>query len=103
MMSATSSGYWIFRRTLAALAISSLGFCSLAQPQLPTDVGTTVNGFQDDFDGTTLNTNWVAAGDNIFSISGGVLHVAPAINDPNHLLYELPGYDNTIQEVLARV
>ncbi len=80
-----------------------LGFCALAQPQLPTDVGTTVNGFQDDFDGPTLNTNWVVAGDNIFSVSGGILHVNSATGDPNHLLYEMPGYDNTVQEVLARV
>ncbi len=99
----TLSHHWIFRRGLAALAVSTLGFCALGQPQLPTDVGTTVNGFQDDFDGTTLHTNWVVAGDNVFSISGGLLHVAPATGDPNHLLYELPGYDNTIQEVLARV
>src|SRR5690348_16099389 len=74
-----------------------------AQPQLPRDVGTTVSGFQDDFNGTALNPNWVVAGANVFSVSNGALHVTAATGDPNHLLYELPGYDNTVQEVLARV
>ncbi|HLH56415.1 MAG TPA: lamin tail domain-containing protein, partial [Verrucomicrobiae bacterium] len=71
--------------------------------QLPSEVGTTVNGFQDDFNGTMLNTNWVVAGSSVFSVSGGLLHVMPATGDPNHLLFELPGYNNTTQEVLARV
>jgi hypothetical protein len=71
--------------------------------QLPLDVGTAVNGFQDDFDGTTLNSNWVVAGVNVFSVSGGLLHVNSATGDPNHLLYELPGYNDSIQEVLARI
>ncbi|MGO8701106.1 MAG: hypothetical protein ACLQVY_25725 [Limisphaerales bacterium] len=98
------SHHWIFRRVLAVLGmVSMFGLAALAQELVPTDVGTTVNGFQDDFDGTTLNTNWVVAGDNVFSVSGGFLHVTSAIDDPNHLLYELPGYNNSIQEVLARV
>src|SRR5580765_2817145 len=75
----------------------------LGQPQLPMDVGTVVNGFQDDFDGADLQANWVVAGSDAFTVSGGQLHVSPATGDPNHLLYELPGYDNTVQEVLARV
>ncbi len=99
----TISGRWIFRRALATLVASAFGFSAFSQQQLPTDVGTIVNGFQDDFNGSTLNTNWVVAGDNVFSVSGGLLHVAPATGDPNHLLYELPGYNNAVQEVLARV
>ncbi len=72
--------------------------------QVPSDFGTSVSGFQHDFDGTILNTNWAVAGANVFSVNGGgVLHVVSATGDPNHLLYEGPGYDNTVQEVLARV
>src|SRR6267378_1150348 len=74
-----------------------------AQNLLPADVGATVNGFQDDFDGTTLNPNWVVNGANVFTVSSGALHVNPASGDPNHLLYEVAGYDNTVQEVLARI
>src|SRR6266853_1546186 len=96
-----------FRILWQALAgvgmIALLTFNLSAQPLLPRDVGTTVNGFQDDFDGTTLGTNWVVSGANVFSVGGGVLHVSPASGDPNHLLYELAGYDNTVQEVLARI
>ena len=74
-----------------------------AQNLLPADVGTTVNGFQDDFDGTALNPNWVVNGANVFTVSSGALHVNPASGDPNHLLYAMAGYDNTVQEVLARI
>ena len=31
---------------------------------LPSDVGATVSGFQDDFDGGALNANWVVRGAN---------------------------------------
>src|SRR6476646_9215115 len=70
---------------------------------LPSDVGTTVNGFQDDFEGTTLNPNWQVVGQSAFSLGGGMLHTSTVGGDPNHLLYELPGYDDTVQEVLARI
>lgn len=74
-----------------------------AQPFAPADVGTTVNGFQDDFNGTSPGPNWVVRGANVFSMSGGLLHVASASGDPNHFLYELPGYQGSVQEVLARI
>ena len=90
------------RLQLFAFLLSIASAC-FAQPQLPTDVGTTVIGFQDDFDGAALNPNWVSAGANVFSVGAGALHVAPATGDPNHLLLELPGYDSTVQEVLSRV
>ncbi|MGH7969717.1 MAG: hypothetical protein ACREIC_13415, partial [Limisphaerales bacterium] len=64
---------------------------------------TTVNGFQDDFNGSTLDPNWVVRGSDVFSISNGALHVESAAGDPNHLLYEKSGYDNSVQEVLARI
>jgi hypothetical protein len=83
--------------------LSLLALRLSAQSFLPGDVGTTVNGFQDDFDGSTLGPNWVVSGANVFSVGGGLLHVSSATGDPNHLLYEAAGYDNTVQEVLARV
>jgi len=96
-----------FRRILRLLAlfvaVATLGSNALAQPFFPSDAGATVNGFQDDFQGAALNTNWVVAGSDVFTVSGGLLHVAPAGGDPNHLLYELPGYDNSNQEVLVRL
>jgi len=74
-----------------------------AQPFAPVDMGTTVNGFQDDFDGSVLGLNWMVRGANVFSLTNGHLHVFPANGDPNHLLYERPGYDTTTQEVLVRM
>src|SRR5690349_4606529 len=90
------------QRLLTLFLVGWSTYVVIAQ-QLPSDVGKAVFGFQDDFDGTVLNTNWAIAGVNVFSVSGVVLHVASATGDPNHLLYEVPGYDNTVQEVLARV
>jgi len=74
-----------------------------AQPFVPVEVGTTVNGFQDDFNGATLGANWTVAGQSVFSVNGGLLHVSTASGDPNHLLYTLAGYNGTTQEVLARI
>jgi len=74
-----------------------------AQPFVPVEVGTTVNGFQDDFNGATLGANWTVAGQSVFSVNGGLLHVSTASGDPNHLLYTLPGYNTATQEVLARI
>ncbi len=94
-------------RAAPSLLVAGLVLCSAAglaaQPLLPTDVGTIVNGFQDDFNGTAAGSNWVVSGVNVFSVSNGVLHVDSATGDPNHLLYEAPGYNNSVQEVLARV
>ena len=70
---------------------------------LPSEVGSAVNGFQDDFDGATLNPNWVVRGQPVYSVSGGALRVTSTTGDPNHLLYEVAGYDSSVQEVLARI
>ena len=79
-------------------------FPFLAKAQfLPTEVGTTVNGFQDDFDAATLDANWAVRGSAAYSVSGGMLRATTVGGDPNHLLYELAGYDSSVQEVLARV
>ncbi len=71
----------------------------------PTEVGQTVAGFQDDFDGTTLGPVWLAVGSDrtVYSVSGGVLRVRSAQGDFNHLLLNVPGYSNDVQEVLARI
>ncbi len=87
----------------AVLALLLACFQLPAQPFLPSDAGTTVNGFQDDFTSAALDVNWVVSGAGVFSVSNGILHVATASGDPNHLLYALPGYDDTVQEVLARI
>ncbi len=96
-------GRILWHVTAPVSVISLLTFNLCAQPLLPADVGTTVNGFQDDFDGTALNPNWVVSGVDVFSVSEGLLHITSATGDPNHLLYEFPGYDDSAQEVLARI
>jgi len=72
--------------------------------------GTTVNGYQDDFNGDTLNPDWLlfdggANGPGIFTLSGtGSLIMNPAAGDPNKLLYNpISGYDNLVHEILALV
>ena len=93
-----------FSRTLLGVGLGLLPSVKLsAQSLLPADAGTMVNGFQDDFSGGRLETNWVVRGENVYYVSGGLLHVTTAGGNPSHLLYELPGYDSTVQEVLARV
>ncbi len=74
-----------------------------AQPFLPAEAGTAVNGYQDDFDGTTLAAGWLVQGANAYTVTGGVLRVSVASGDPNHLLYAVGGYNNSVQEVLARI
>ncbi|MCI0746497.1 MAG: lamin tail domain-containing protein [Verrucomicrobia subdivision 3 bacterium] len=88
------------------LSLVCAGLCSIFRADaqfLPNDVGTTVAGFQDDFDGGSLNPNWVLRGVPVFSVSDGLLRVTSTLGDPNHLLCELPGYNTSVQEVLARI
>jgi len=42
-------------------------------------------------------------GANVYSVGNGVLRLTTPTGDPNHLLYAVPGYDSSIQEVLARI
>jgi hypothetical protein len=72
--------------------------------------GKTVNGYQDDFNGDTLNPDWLlfdggANGPGIFMLTGtGSLMMNPAAGDPNKLLYNpIAGYDNSVQEILALI
>jgi hypothetical protein len=93
-----------FSRTLLAIGIGLLpGYKLCAQYVLPADAGTMVNGFQDSFSGSALGANWIVCGANDYYVTGGALHVVSAGGSRSHLLYELPGYNHTIQEVLARV
>ena len=72
---------------------------------MPADFGFLVNGYQDDFAGTALAAAWRARGPatNVYRVANGLLSVTNAAGDPNHLLYELAGYNRTNQEVLARI
>lgn len=75
----------------------------LSQMYLPYDVYTTVNGYQDDFEGTSLKPGWQIQGANVYTVSNGVLRVTSASGDPNHLYYAGAVYNNTVQEVLLRM
>lgn len=69
------------------------------------EYGDAVSGFQDNFSGATRNTNWVAvgAGGDHYLQQGGLLKVFADHGDPNHLIYQVSGYSNDVQEVLARL
>jgi hypothetical protein len=73
--------------------------------EVPVEFGQSVNGFQDDFTAETRDPNWVpnGPGGDVYEQAGGVLKVGPTSGDPNHLLYEAPGYSDSAQEVLARM
>ena len=69
------------------------------------EYGDTVAGYQDNFSGATMNTNWLVLGPggNNYLQTNGVLKVFASHGDPNHLVYAAPGYSNNVQEVLARI
>ncbi|HEV7927139.1 MAG TPA: hypothetical protein VGR14_17425, partial [Verrucomicrobiae bacterium] len=81
--------------------------------QLPAEFGTTVNGYQDDFTGASVNPAWTAVPNDPtimaqFTQANGLLNFTTDTNatlyDPEHLLYEpTTAYDSTNQEVLARI
>lgn len=74
-------------------------------PAVPAEFGFAVNGYQDDFSAATLNAGWKARGPstNVYSVANGILSVTNAAGDPNHLLYEVAGYNASNQEVLVRM
>lgn len=74
-----------------------------SQLYLPNDVYSTVNGYQDDFDGTSLKPGWQIYGANVYSVGNGVLRVTTASGDPNQLYYAGAVYNNSVQEVLMRI
>ena len=66
-------------RAGAALSLAAflcLSVASALAQQVPLDVGTIVPGYQDDFDGAALSPNWTVRGAGVYSVSGGLLHVA---------------------------
>jgi MYXO-CTERM domain-containing protein len=99
-----------------AAPLSALALVCLSPPARAvlfsnfSEFGTTVNGYQDDFNGTTLSPDWfeynAGPGDPPhFSLSGlGSLMMHAANGDPNKLLYNpVSGYDSTTQNVLALI
>ena len=74
-------------------------------PNWPSELGQTVNGFQDDFTGATRDPNWrpFGPGGDLYVQANGLMHVQVRSGDPNHLLYVAPGYNTTNQEVVARI
>jgi hypothetical protein len=72
-----------------------------------TEAGLPVNGYQDDFSGTTRNPDWtpVGPGGDVYAMAGdGTLHVSTATGDPNKLLYSpATTYSATNQNVLALI
>jgi hypothetical protein len=101
------------RFTKRAVLLAALAFAGTVEALNFTnfnEFGTTVNGYQDDFNGSTLNPDWLvfdggAPDAALFTLSGtGSLFMNPANGDPHKLLYNpASGYDNTVQEVLALI
>ena len=74
-------------------------------PLLPLDCGQIVCGFQDDFSSPIRDPHWVAvpAQRDCYTQADGVLKVTTMDTNPSHLLYSAAGYDQAVQEVLARI
>jgi len=69
------------------------------------EYGDTVAGYQDNFSGAAMNTNWIGLGpgSNNYMHVNGLLKIFANQGDPNHLVYAAPGYSNEVQEILARM
>jgi hypothetical protein len=67
------------------------------------EAGRPVNGFQDDFNGTTRNADWRVVGADVYTQPGdGTLQMTTAPGDPNKLVYSpATAYNATAQNVLA--
>lgn len=91
--------------SIAACLLTGLTQAQLHAQHVPLDVGQTVSGYQDDFNGTVRNAQWVAhgPGGDLYLQDNGVLRATTSAGDPNHLLYEASGYNDAEQEVLARI
>ncbi len=88
--------------------LGSFQLAAAQQTGVPWEFHQTVNGYQDNFSAATRNTNWVAVGNgdatpDQYVQTERVLRVFPSLGDPNHLLYQAPGYSTNVQEVLARI
>jgi hypothetical protein len=103
----------MFRKFLVGVAALSLlsQAARAAQYANFNEAGTTVNGYQDDFSGGSLNPSWLEydGGNNdanpLFTVSANqTLLMRPAAGDPNKLLYNpATPYNGTNQNVLALV
>ena len=73
--------------------------------EVPIDFGQTVEGFQDDFQGTERNPAWVVAPADagVFEPANGTLRVKAKAGTLSHLLCRAASYDPIEQEVLARI
>lgn len=98
----------LLQASIAALCLIGQGSLNLhAQGKFtPEDIGQTVKGYQDDFTGAARNPNWVPVPPELdmYEQANGVLRVTvvgEALD--THLLYAAPGYDDSTQEVLARI
>jgi hypothetical protein len=94
------------KAAFVVLFAATLSQIQAQPPQFtPIDFGQSVNGFQDDFASAERDPNWVpvGAGGDLYEQADGVLHITVTDGDPNHLLYEAPGYSDAAQEVLARM
>ncbi|MGI8603165.1 MAG: PEP-CTERM sorting domain-containing protein [Verrucomicrobiales bacterium] len=101
------------RSTAVSVLFSAFALAGTAQGVLFSNFnesGTTVNGYQDDFDGASLNPDWLEFDGNgddgtLFALTGnGSLTMFPANGDPNKLLYNpATPYNSTVQEVVALI
>ena len=91
----------------AFVGLLAIGLSQVAAPGqfFPNDFGQTVNAFQDDFSSSVRDPHWVAAPrhHDAYTQTDGVLRVNVTSGNPNHLVYAVPGYHPTQQEVLARI
>jgi hypothetical protein len=106
-----ASGFTIAKAVLALVTlIAGAGTTHAVLVSNFNEAGTTVNGYQDDFNGTTLNPDWLlfdggGNGPDMFMLSGnGTLMMNPAALDPNKLLYNpaVP-YNDSVQQILALI
>jgi hypothetical protein len=96
------------RTSAAAIALwaSTTAVCSALDP-IPSnfaEFNTSVAGYQDYFEGDTLNAGWSVYGNGTWGLSGdGYLLASSGTTDPSKLLYNGPAYNATVQNVLAMV
>jgi hypothetical protein len=87
-----------------AVEVHQSGASAKAVPHNFAEYNTTVNGYQDAFDNTTLNPAWTAVGTGTWTQNGdGYLHASSGGTDPSKLLYNGAAYNGSVQNVLAMV
>lgn len=91
--------------TSAAICVAAaLALTANATTFQPPEQGQAVNGYEDTFDGATLNPDWLISGGGSYEQADGVLTVSGTGADPAHLFYDpATSYNATDQEILALV